>query len=1006
MSWSRLVLILLLLFDVWYRGHTFGPSVRINLWPTRATVSEPLDCDEAAYAYIGHRIKSGDVLYRDLTENKPPLGYWLYTAAVALGGYNELAIRVLPIPFVLTTIALVWWIGLRLGGPGAACLAAGLFVVLSTDPYLFGNGANLEHFINCFAISSLALLIRGWDRADRWSLVGSGVCLGAATLVKQVAIAPVFVFVPGLAWRAWTQVVGWRRRTVRALLDVTSWGLGVVSIVAVAAAILIARGAARSAFEDIFRYGSALATDTLPDPNAPPVLIRWITGNADPAGHLPWPFGTTDYLVWWGSGSWPLWLVSIPALAYLLLSPRSTPERRLVAGWALAAWAQVALPGLYWQHYYLLPVAGVAITIAVCWADAAAGLGRALGFENTARARETSTSRLWPARSGARRTRLVVSAFLAIVLTSAIGATLLLQFRYYLLLPPQELTIRYKGGRQWVVLRQMGREMARRAAIWDHPHLYVWGWQSPLHFYARLDSPTRHFFVDNLLRDQADRGHPLIEPRTQEIMSALERRPPELIFTGYPPFRALKAFLSERYLPSRIAPGLWIKRDDFGRFETALWKTSPRLPAGSPSIALAGSLVEHALISISESGHDCIPALGKSVFPGGARHLASLIRVFDQPEQGRGQAHRWLRRFDEYPGCFRLDGLADPAGPKGHHGQTRRHRLEHDIAKRLGQARKREDVGCSVVVREVFSLAIAREPGKRTDPVLQRGSRRPISNQEDAHLGPTRGDDRQCGRQIVDILLRGDPTYVGNHHILGRPPERPAHLQAARPPGPKERSVDPALPEHKPLEAQALEVADRCLRRDVGLASIIVKPAQISPDRGPRPTNAVMPAVLIEIGVETRHDGTAAAQRAPQDAPAERCLGGDVDDVWLKGVDGPVNASKRRPGKIKLLVERQDDGTHGMDLSVIHRLAVVWVNQLNPVAASRQDPDQLTQRSGNAVDLGKVGFRDQCDSHVSGRAPVVPVLRLVGQKMAVDGSRSQVFEKASPVVLPRGAIDS
>jgi hypothetical protein len=84
-----------------------------------------------------------------------------------------------------------------------------------------------------------------------------------------------------------------------------------------------------------------------------------------------------------------------------------------------------------------------------------------------------------------------------------------------------------------------------------------------------LDSPTRHFFVDNLLRDQADRDHPLIEPRTAEIMAALLRRPPELIFTGYAPFRALRAFLTEHYLPSRLVPGLWIRRDVFGRFETA-----------------------------------------------------------------------------------------------------------------------------------------------------------------------------------------------------------------------------------------------------------------------------------------------------------------------------------------------------------------------------------------------------------------------------------------------------
>ena len=76
------------------------------------------------------------------------------------------------------------------------------------------------------------------------------------------------------------------------------------------------------------------------------------------------------------AASWPLWLVSIPALAYLLLAPHATPQRRLVAAWTLAAWAQVTLPGLYWPHYYLLPIAGAAITVAVCWADAASVLGR------------------------------------------------------------------------------------------------------------------------------------------------------------------------------------------------------------------------------------------------------------------------------------------------------------------------------------------------------------------------------------------------------------------------------------------------------------------------------------------------------------------------------------------------------------------------------------------------------------------------------------------------------
>src|SRR5581483_5789806 len=107
------------------------------------------------------------------------------------------------------------------------------------------------------------------------------------------------------------------------------------------------------------------ATDTLPEPGAPPATIRWLTGNADPRGKLPWPYGKTDYLVWWGTGSWPLWLVSLPALLYLGLAPGSDGRRRLAAAWTVAAWLQVVLPGLYWQHYYLLPVPGAAIVVAV-----------------------------------------------------------------------------------------------------------------------------------------------------------------------------------------------------------------------------------------------------------------------------------------------------------------------------------------------------------------------------------------------------------------------------------------------------------------------------------------------------------------------------------------------------------------------------------------------------------------------------------------------------------------
>ena len=856
MRWSRRALILLLFFDVWYRGHTFGTTVRnvigFDLWPAAgASASEPLDCDEAAYAYIGYRITNGDVMYRDLTENKPPLGYWLYALTVALGGYQELAIRLMPIPFVLATIALVWRIALRLAGPGSACVAAAIFIFLSTDPYLFGNGANLEHFINFFAVASLALLLSGWDRSSRWSFVGSGVCLGAATLVKQVAIAPVIVFVVALVWRAWTHEHGWQRKIRRCLFDVASFGTGLFLVLATAATILIAQGAGSSAAVDIFQYGRALATDTLPEPNAPLTILRPITGNADPIGRLPWPFGTTDYLVWWGTGSWPLWLVSIPALAYLLLNARQTLERRVVAGWTLAAWAQVVLPGLYWPHYYLLPIAGTAISVAVCLADGTVRLMRAIAPAQTDPSGAEHSSRPVSVRLRSTPWSLLGAGISTLALVLAVGATIFLQTRDYLLVSPQELTIRYKGGRQWVVLRQMGREIGRRAAIWENPRLYVWGWQSPLHFYARLDSPTRHFFVDNLLRDQADRGHPLIVPRTEEIIAALRQNPPELIFTGYAPFRALKEFINERYLPSRRMPGLWIKKDDFGRFEAASMIEQGRSNADAVRTRRGGMLVDHDFVSTSQSGHDGVPALTQGILPRRGRHREPSLPIFDQVEECGGHACWRILRFDENSRGSRSDRLSDAAGPDGDDRQTRRHRLEHHVAECFRQARESEDVRRGVMVRQVLPLAISGKVSERTDSPFECWSCRPVAYQEHTYLRALGRDDRQSTREIVDVLLRRDPTHVCNNNVFGCPAQCPAYVDPSGPPWPKERAVDPALPQYQTLKANSLELADRGLRRNIRFPRTVMKPSQVSPDHLLGPADMIMVAVLVEIGVKT-----------------------------------------------------------------------------------------------------------------------------------------------------------
>ncbi len=563
-AWAKLGLLLILALDLWWRGHTIGPTVRERLgvapWPVVVGEAEPLDCDEAAYAYIGRGLARGSVMYRDLSENKPPLGYWLYTLAVAVGGADELTIRLMPIPYVLATIALVWWIGLRLRGPTAACLAALLYALLSTDPYLFGNGANMEHFLNLFAVASLAATVRAFEVPGRRRLFVAGAFVAAASMVKQVAALHGLVYALALILVD-RRARGDAHRGMARLRDLAALALGFAAPWLVAAVVLWLQGAGADAFEDIVGYGSALATAKVADPNAPPKLLRWIVGNSDPLGKLPWPFGRTNYLVWWGTGSWPAWLAAAPALAWMVVGRGADRARRLVAAWTLSAWVQVALPGLFWQHYYLLPTPGLALALAVAMADSGAAIGPAI------RARELG--------------RATLAAAAGLGLLAAEGETARIQVRDYLLVPPEQLTARYKGGQQWIALRALGREIGRRSASWDRPTLYVWGWQSPLLIYSGLDCPTRHFFADPLLEDYArghHRDHPRVRPRVERIMRDLEGHPPALVLAAHPPFPPLRRFLDRGYLRSALpglgvtspdGVGLWVARDHFAAFESA-----------------------------------------------------------------------------------------------------------------------------------------------------------------------------------------------------------------------------------------------------------------------------------------------------------------------------------------------------------------------------------------------------------------------------------------------------
>ncbi len=538
-------LFFVLIFDVWWRCHTISGSVREKIgfapWPVVAE-AEPLDCDEALYAYMGKRMVLGDVMYRDLTEFKPPLGYWIYALAVRIGGPTELCIRLIPIPFVLATIVLIWWITFRVSGPFAAVFASFLYSIMSTDPYVYANGANMEHFMNLFSTTAFALTVHAWTARKPMTWAAVGALIAAASLVKQVAFLPLLPLALCLLFRKTDE----SRRSK--LLSVLAILAGFALIWTVVLGILSAQGALRDAYEAIFRYGGALASQTPADPQQYSFFVRWIVGNTDPAGLLPWPFGKTDGRAWWAAGLWPIWLASIPITIVALL--KRDVFRQLVAAWVLISWLEVAMPGLFWQHYYMLPIPGIAILIAITFSDCVTGF-----------------------RSHKARSKLIYGLAVLSLLVATV-ATVVIQTRDYFLVSPDNITTRYKGGRQWVVLRQFGTDLGKRARGLDSPRLFVWGIHSPLLFYSHLDSMTRQIFVDPLMLADAQRilinnagVERLLNPRKTRTILDLNSARPELIFLGAPPFPALEQFVTKNYRQVRdYIPGLYVRNDLITRF--------------------------------------------------------------------------------------------------------------------------------------------------------------------------------------------------------------------------------------------------------------------------------------------------------------------------------------------------------------------------------------------------------------------------------------------------------
>jgi Dolichyl-phosphate-mannose-protein mannosyltransferase len=324
---------------------------------------QPMGADQALYAYVGERVRSGGLPYRDAWDQKPPAVHFLYAAMRALWASDA----VVPAADLAAAAACAWFLyrlGSSLGPAGAGAAASLLFLLLSNPSFTRLAGIRLrsqcETFMAVAVTAALLLIVRDRKHLSAWSLAGAGVLFGIAFTFKYNAA----VFAAAGAIALWLL----RRTTVRGLLALST---GFCVPVAAMLLLFALGGALRPLVDATVFYNLQYSAETY-------------AGALNPAAYLlafPIERARVD----------ALWTLGGAGCLLLLLGSPGSRARLVPVVWVAAACASIAINGSRSLPQYFVQ-ANPALALAAGWGAALAwtwmkaGLGRGARYAAVAAA--------------------------------------------------------------------------------------------------------------------------------------------------------------------------------------------------------------------------------------------------------------------------------------------------------------------------------------------------------------------------------------------------------------------------------------------------------------------------------------------------------------------------------------------------------------------------------------------------------------------------------------------
>ena len=463
-------------------------------------ISVPLERDEGEYAYIAQRLLHGEVPYRDAFDQKPPLIFFLYFAAMLAFGFSTQGIHLGMHLYSLVTIFMLYRLAARLLNPWAGLLAAALLSVTVAGSGYLGNAANTEIFMILPLIWGLSATLGALEGDRPRLLLGSGALHGLALACKQVALTNlVFVVLLAVLWRQ-----GGRRPSPGTVAARLGWLLlGCLAPWVLIVGYFALNGALGDFIHNVFIY------------------------NFTYAARLSFGIGIIKHFLfqagWILRNDWVTLAAALGGLAYLLVRPSTRHLGCLLAGWLVFSFAGTSIGWYYRPHYFIQTIPAVA-------ALAAAGLwagGRGLVALG---GRFTGGKAGWGGWVAA-----------ALLWAGVVATPAALEYPRYLSFGPEAISRYTYMGNPFIEAMDVAQYLREHSEPDDS--VFILGSEPEILFYAQRKSATRYIFFYPLMT-----CYPGVRQDQEKAVEEMARAYPKFIVVINIRTSLLASKCTERYI--------------------------------------------------------------------------------------------------------------------------------------------------------------------------------------------------------------------------------------------------------------------------------------------------------------------------------------------------------------------------------------------------------------------------------------------------------------------------